>query len=378
MIDAGPFDPEGRHTKIHQGFKLVFKNSTHHLCSENHKSAYSYLSPLFFLGSHTPKMSSVAQSVLTVQEVDYTALAILTAVGYDYMLTLPDEIEYIWSKPWTCVSALFIMVRYCGLFNLAVSVLVGSSFLPGPATVCGELSVVEQWTCLLFLGAADCTMILRTWAIYNRSMPVLITLVFFFSVEMLSIILASVVYSMPRNMQVDILQIRDYSFCSVQWSPPIWLQATNILQITFAGVVCIFGIAGFMRQSLHMYRAARQWKLGQYMNLLVSQGIVYFIGILLINLSDTLNLAGKAPSTGWQMILWNFVAYVPVFTLTPRFIMSVRKLHAHNVRSRFGSWIDTGFGLTSSRSQMVMVFADDGRSTECTETAVELGRMARK
>lgn len=39
---------------------------------------------------------------------------------------------------------------------------------------------------------------------------------------------------------------------------------------------------------------------------------------------------------------------MPVFTLTPRFILSLRALYACDVRNRCGSGIDTGFGLSES------------------------------
>jgi len=55
---------------------------------------------------------------------DYVVVAIITAVGYDYLLTFPQEIEYMWSKPWTWVSMLFILSRYCGLISLITYCLV--------------------------------------------------------------------------------------------------------------------------------------------------------------------------------------------------------------------------------------------------------------
>lgn len=43
--------------------------------------------------------------------------------------------------------------------------------------------------------------------------------------------------------------------------------------------------------------------------------------------------------------------YVPLYTLTPRFILSIRELHARDVQGRRGEGIDSGFGLAiSSRS----------------------------
>ncbi|KAF8545985.1 hypothetical protein OG21DRAFT_1518414, partial [Imleria badia] len=56
-------------------------------------------------------MSSALQSALTnLQQNNYLSLAMLVAAAYDYVLTFSDEIEYIWTKPWTWVSTLFILV----------------------------------------------------------------------------------------------------------------------------------------------------------------------------------------------------------------------------------------------------------------------------
>ncbi|KAF8452703.1 hypothetical protein L210DRAFT_3639180 [Boletus edulis BED1] len=80
--------------------------------------------------SDAPELQS---AVLSIVENNYITLGILTAIVYDYILTFSDEIEYIWNKPWTRVSGLYILVRYCGLCDGIIFALVGSSFLPGPA-----------------------------------------------------------------------------------------------------------------------------------------------------------------------------------------------------------------------------------------------------
>ncbi|KAI9459539.1 hypothetical protein HD554DRAFT_2136627 [Boletus coccyginus] len=77
-------------------------------------------------------MSAALQSELTsLQQNNYVSLAMLVAAAYDYVLTFSDEIEYIWTKPWTWVSTLFILVRYVGLYSFAIACL-GTSFIPGP------------------------------------------------------------------------------------------------------------------------------------------------------------------------------------------------------------------------------------------------------
>lgn len=59
-----------------------------------------------------------------------------------------------------------------------------------------------------------------------------------------------------------------------------------------------------------------------------------------------------------------FLAYVPMYTLAPRFILSLRAVYARDVQGRRGEGIDTGFGLLSTstgRSGTIgagMVFAE--------------------
>ncbi|KAI9567800.1 hypothetical protein HD554DRAFT_2172869 [Boletus coccyginus] len=75
---------------------------------------------------------SSAQAVQTsITQNNSMALATLTAAGYDYILTFSDEIEYVWNKPWSWVSMLFIIIRYFGLSNVVIISLTESTFLPG-------------------------------------------------------------------------------------------------------------------------------------------------------------------------------------------------------------------------------------------------------
>ena len=67
-----------------------------------------------------------------------------------------------------------------------------------------------------------------------------------------------------------------------------------------------------------------------------------------------------------------------MFTLSPRFILSIREMHAHDVQARRGSGIDTGFGLSVSGRdavEAVPVFADveqDGVSADVEEAMMEI------
>lgn len=74
--------------------------------------------------------------------------------------------------------------------------------------------------------------------------------------------------------------------------------------------------------------------------------ITFIYSVFLFTLINTLLLMRSGPPPGWQALY--IVQYVPIYTLTPRFILGIRELYARDVRSRRGSGIDTGFGLPLS------------------------------
>ncbi|KAF8548545.1 hypothetical protein OG21DRAFT_1516179 [Imleria badia] len=110
-----------------------------------------------------------------------------------------------------------------------------------------------------------------------------------------------------------------------------------------------------------MYHLTKQWQLNRYITLLVRQGILYFIAVFLFAFIEVLNTSGNISTEGWQADLSTTLGYVPIYALTPRFIMSIRELYARNVLGRRGEGIDTGFGLSLSDRGAVgtaIVFAD--------------------
>ena len=83
--------------------------------------------------------------------------------------------------------------------------------------------------------------------------------------------------------------------------------------------------------------------------------------IFLFDLVDTLVASGKFPTAGWQLISLAILEAVPIYTLTPRFIMSVRELYTRDIQGRCVSGFDSGFGLSLASRDAVgtaITFAD--------------------
>lgn len=54
-------------------------------------------------------------------------------------------------------------------------------------------------------------------------------------------------------------------------------------------------------------------------------------------------------------VWWIVPGYVLVFTLVPRFTLSLRALYARDVQERRGSRLGTAFGLTSTRHSVIEI-----------------------
>ena len=75
---------------------------------------------------------------------------------------------------------------------------------------------------------------------------------------------------------------------------------------------------------------------------------------------------GDIPVDGWRLILVGVVELIPLYTLVPRFILSLRRLYERDLQGGRGSNIDTAFGVTSMSghggASSTIMFADGGQN----------------
>ena len=76
--------------------------------------------------------------------------------------------------------------------------------------------------------------------------------------------------------------------------------------------------------------------------------VTFCHSVFLFALINLLSVSGNFPTVGWLACLLTIVECVPMFTLSPRFVMSIRELYARDIQGRRDEGIDTGFGLLSS------------------------------
>jgi len=276
------------------------------------------------------------------------------------------------------VSTLFLLIRYAGFLTALSQAIGDSTFIPGPVKACYMIFILNGWAHTIFYIAADMVMILRVYAIYNRSKIILGFLLVLYFTEFVIVIVSASIYSDPTYVIASVSQFLDSTVCVFVFTTQTWNIASATIQSTLSTFLCILVVAKFVRESLQMHRMTRKWEINRYLNLLIRDGFVYFVITILYGL-NVLAVLGVLPSGGYVRGVLQFVSLVPIFTLTPRFVINIRKLY---VRDTQGLHIDTGFGLSSGvehgggdLTAITTILFVDGGATEGSEGGVEMVAM---
>ncbi|KAJ7039108.1 hypothetical protein C8F04DRAFT_1255265 [Mycena alexandri] len=107
-------------------------------------------------------------------EIDYrSSVGALTFLVYDICISMDDEINFVWPKPWTRTKFLYLFIRYVPLFVQISILAIGSRELT-PALHftphdCFIWQVYQGVATVLIFTAVDYVLILRVYALYNNN-----------------------------------------------------------------------------------------------------------------------------------------------------------------------------------------------------------------
>ncbi|KAF8187603.1 hypothetical protein K438DRAFT_1834551 [Mycena galopus ATCC 62051] len=123
-------------------------------------------------------MNSEATAVAMVagrRFTDYVQLVGPTILFFDHLLTMADEINFVWRKPKRLSFFIFIALRYVSLFcNIGMLVL---RFVPVPLESCHISSLASIALLILQCAIVGNILGLRVYAMYNSSKIVLLFLI---------------------------------------------------------------------------------------------------------------------------------------------------------------------------------------------------------
>ncbi|KAF8122304.1 hypothetical protein EV363DRAFT_1182981 [Boletus edulis] len=224
-------------------------------------------------------------------------------------------------------------------------------------------------------------MILRVYAMWNRSRTILCVLLLVYIVQTIITIVFEGIYDNPyTRLPVTTTRVLDFSLCTPLPSRALLLFGVPYVALRLALGVMLTILAVFqtLKQSFLTYKATKQWQPNRYMQKLVKDGILYFVVNVLYQTNDLLNITRYSSSN--TFIFLEVFAVVSFYIIIPRFVVSIRELYDHDIHGRFH--VDSGFGVVSrsdaapNATVSEMAFADVNQGPEVeggTDKSGDLG-----
>jgi len=110
---------------------------------------------------------NVSGEILQIRLLTSLNVVCIAVLVYDYLITLGDEIEYVWGSKWNIGKILFLLIRYPAFLDILV--VKGANMSALPTEYCQALVYAEEWLFAVGIGMFTLMLALRTWVIWNRS-----------------------------------------------------------------------------------------------------------------------------------------------------------------------------------------------------------------
>ncbi|KAF9035060.1 hypothetical protein BDZ89DRAFT_1130522 [Hymenopellis radicata] len=197
------------------------------------------------------------QQLVTYFEISGTALYV-----FDYLLTLEQEVELIWGSRWTLTKLLYLFTRYSPFID--VGLFLSHQVTPNMSgKTCLLIFKVNNWMSTAGMVLAEVILTLRTWAVWNRPR--------FLTVSMLTLFSASVITS--------------FLVMGIFLSS---LQFMLLLMVV---------------KAYQQFRQAREIGSSQVLHVILKDGIMYYIYLSVLNITNVIVISSLAPDLLGLLVL---------------------------------------------------------------------------
>lgn len=254
------------------------------------------------------------------------SVAAIALISYEYLILLEKEVEYVWKRPWSLMSCLYLVVRYFGLF-LAMVCACWGGLLYIPESPCYDLIVLIEWGFSVYFCFAEVILIWRLYAICNQSKLVLHVLVGLF-VPIVALYIGIDIYLYSRRSVFSVKEIiaPDAKYCTLSFHIGPMLAIYTSIPIMCYDILLVV-LAVFTLVKHYMEQRRIKMRPNTYMVMIVRYHIMYFA----LNLTNQILLVilwADIPTPAMSLAeLFNGTA---PFILAPRLIISIWDTHAND------------------------------------------------
>ncbi|KAH7917788.1 hypothetical protein BV22DRAFT_929004 [Leucogyrophana mollusca] len=260
--------------------RLGLRSSTHRRSIKSSNTPEQTTRSPQTIPSHRTMASAIAV-LSNLQCVLYATVAAVAAILYDQILNFSQEVDFIWNRHWTIVTALYFVARYCGSASQLAYV---AAYLPldWTAAVTKSINIAFQVLNIMFTTAMQAILLIRAYALCNRSRKVLVFLLVSFVCEMAAIVVVLVktldltamggfeTYMVRIGSVIDPLSTQSYAV-------NLWQTISRATQLAFDILLLVVALFGSVQHALETKRFTKGWSINPLVKILVEDQIAYFV-----------------------------------------------------------------------------------------------------
>ncbi|KAG0700265.1 hypothetical protein DFH29DRAFT_1080753 [Suillus ampliporus] len=256
------------------------------------------------------------------------AVASSAAVIYDWALTFGQEVELVWKQRWSLMTVLYLSVRYIGIPYLIVTIM----FTVPTISLTDEIMTeVLDWTSAIVNAILGVIMIVRLYAMYQRSRNVLIVLVvIFLAVNITNAVLVAIITTHTSGEELVLSGTYQCTFQTSEQNALIMGAMTWALITVWEVLALCFAVWIAVIRFRELRRSSRGWIVQDCFTVLMKTHVVYFA-------RDIYSMETEV-YLGFLQIF----ELVQMFVLGPRLILGVREFNAKQAADP-----DAGTNMTS-------------------------------
>ncbi|KAG1806991.1 uncharacterized protein BJ212DRAFT_1485856 [Suillus subaureus] len=234
-------------------------------------------------------MSGPEGSLYALEWNNNISVASITLISYEYMLQLEKEITFVWDRPWSAMSYIYLVVRYFGIVvAMTCACWGGLVYMPEGApdllrltsglVVSYSMFLFVQWGFSVYLCLAKVILIWRLYALCNQSKRILyISLGLFLPIVVLYIAVDIFLWSRPSAISMQEITITpNVKYCTyffhVGPMPAVYAAIPVICYDIFLVVLAIAVLVKHLKE-----RKELKIKPNAYIVMIVRYHVIYFV-----------------------------------------------------------------------------------------------------
>ncbi|KAF8840843.1 hypothetical protein BDN67DRAFT_968027 [Paxillus ammoniavirescens] len=183
---------------------------------------------------------------------------------YDHFLTLDQEVEHIWNKPWTSSSILYIILRYPG----SAFVFLGKAFV-----------YIQGWPVCVTGWLVQFILQMRLYALYNKSKKLVVFTGAIYLAEIIA--MSGILLKIELAVEITNQPLPGIYICTAQKTPSamysFWIPPLVLESVLFSLSIWI----GVKRSREYLKPAIIKGNGMRLVNVIIMGNVVYFFGVLL-------------------------------------------------------------------------------------------------